>query len=307
MRKLTSIALLCSVAMSLSACGVNQQSSGTKVASVESFSWRISAEKLLQADGFLSFAGLKTSVKSPLEKHASAKSRVNPARTKGHFPYTDYLRREDMLAKSNFRQLSLAQGAAGFELAALDMTSGVSGIPAPSDKPEAQMVQVAMVETTPDAPVMHAKPKADQPIRNAAMQMASLIDEKIKAGLFTQKHVKAAQEMDVSSSVVNMRMGDYEDKTRLVLDLSAAAKFDYDLNNVSSVLTVHIDGAEWDLETQRYFDDHPLISSYEVSESRGREVTLEISLKQPSKMIMSGFVRPDNSRGHRIFFDVAAL
>ncbi len=310
-----------SLALGLTACEANQSPS-MKVAVQNQIKWPVSAEKLLQADGFLSFAGLKMAKATPEQRHASARGRVNPNRTTGHFPYTSYLRREDMLAKSNFRQLNLAQadhGEEGFKLASVSTTKGVSGIPAPADKPNYNAsMQLASAVDEPAAPVMAARP-SDSGLRSAALQVAALIDRKIEEVLSANKEKVADESIDdadvaptleeqhAALSVVNMRMGDYEDKTRLVLDLSAAAKFDYDLNNVSSVLTVHINGAEWDLETKRYFDDHPLIQSYEVSKSESNDVTLQISLKHPSKMIMSGFVRPDHTRGHRIFFDVAAL
>lgn len=324
MKNIVRFAFVVALSLGVSACGY-EQSSGQRVSFVDKFKWPVSAEKLLAADGFISFAGLNTTAVMPEERHMAARGRVNPGQTKGHLPYTDYLRRSDMMASSHYRELNLqADSSAGglFKVASLSTMAGAAGIPAPGLKPslvpDATAFQVAEAGRVVDgmaqlddglAPVMDPKPVF------SPMRMAAFLDKAFGRHNKLQEIIPEdpapsydiAGLDDASLSVVNMRMGDYEDKTRLVLDLSAAAKFDYDLNNVNSVLTVHINGAGWNLETKKYFDDHPLIKSYEVSESSNHDVTLEISLKHPSKMIMSGFVNPDDKRGHRIFFDVAAL
>lgn len=332
MKDLFRFSCLCSVVALLGACeGYSSQSARVEQPVLKSY---VSAEKLLQADGFLSFAGLNTNGFSPLQKHAAARARVNPSKTRGHFVYTDYLRRADMMADSGFRSLSLASDAQGFRVASLDVVASMPTAPAPAFKPNAMAVanefQVASIADVVPVPaakqdpamsvaqVSNAALSESLVVRTTAQAVAEMIDRRIATTLanaaqdaFVEEdpaYQETAQIDDHALSVVNMRMGDYEDRTRLVLDLSAAAKFDYDLNNVNSLLTVHINNAGWDLDTQRFFDDHPLIKSYEVSQAKdGESVTLEISLKQPSRMVMSGFVRPDGRRGHRIFFDVAAL
>ena len=345
MRNVFRFAFVAALSMGLSACGSGQGPSQSASVSPRVVKVPVSSEMLLAADGFIGFSGLKTAAIMPESRHLAARDRVRPWQTKGHLPYTDYLRRADMMAASHYREVSFEKesdfGLGALKVAALNMISGVAGIPSPVEKPsllpEATLFQVAeagrVVEGLPHvddglAPVMAAKPVF------ATTRMAAFLDKafahykKVQEVLPEDKQPEVASvEADVAAdetpvnnsafdlasldsenlSVVNMRMGDYEDKTRLVLDLSAAAKFDYDLDNTDSVLTVHIDGAEWDLDTKKYFDDHPLIKSYEVSTADGHDVTLEISLKHPSKMVMSGFVRPDKQRGHRIFFDVAAL
>ncbi|GEM_PF-5490351 len=330
MRNLFRITFIFALSLGVSGCGVDQNGQ-QKVSVVDKMKWHVSSEKLLAADGFISFAGLNMKKMLPAERHMAARGRVNPSQTKGHLPYTDYLRRADMMAPSHYREVSLSASSlyapSSFKVASLSSVSGAAGIPAPGGKPsmlpDASVFQVAeagrLIDALPKiaeglAPVMAPKPVF------STMRMAAFLDNafgrrtKVQEILPEETQEETfeiagldADVLDDQLSVVNMRMGDYEDKTRLVLDLSAAAKFDYDLNNVNSILTVHINGANWNLETKQYFDDHPLIQSYEVSESKDHDVTLEISLKQPSRMIMSGFVRPDKNRGHRIFFDVAAL
>ena len=355
MNKKLRFAILSLVVFPLAACGFDQgagQTSKVTFYETESRADQVSAESLLKADGFMSFAGLKTQTLNPMERHASAKDQVDPSKTRGHFPYTDYLRRSDMLAHSQFRQLNLEERGGAFTIASIDKTRGAGYVPAPALRPEgfaaiAQAglgsVKVAMadVAASSDAKIVKRKvattkakslkvaslvpaPKAkvatkadDQSFALPKRSIVAAVEESIRRSIFGRDLTKASADSFSSSSadltdpalnVVNMRMGDYEDKTRLVLDLSAAAKFDYALDtSAKNVLTVHIDDAKWDLQSKRYFDGHPLIESYEVSESRERDVTLTVSLKQPSKMLMSGFVRPDNKRGYRIFFDMAAL
>ncbi len=270
---------------------------------LQQLKWPVSSEELIAAQGFSGFSGIKIAkLSSPEQKHADAKKRVSPDQTRGHLAYTDYIRRSDVMASSNFRSLSLEvvsdNGDESFAVASINEIKGSGGIPSPAQNPRltastSEHIQLASLDEEGRRKISHVSIPALPPKPSFSTLVAQTLQSDLKetAGL----------------NVVNLRMGDYEDKTRLVLDLSAAAKFDYDLNNVNSLLTVHIDDAGWDLESQRYFDNHPLIRSYEVSRDKKNDVNLKIFLKHPSKMLMSGFVRPEGKRGYRIFFDVAAL
>lgn len=112
------------------------------------------------------------------------------------------------------------------------------------------------------------------------------------------------------SSIINMRLGDYPDKTRLVLDLSSATKFKHEIKNSKvsgNVLLITLSDAEWDFDKERYFNNHPLIENYKTATSANGNVALRITLKKPSQVTLAGAVRPNKNSGHRIFFDVAAL
>ncbi len=337
--RLTTVLL---VSACLSACGQTSEPRPVKMASADILEWDVAAETLLSAEAFMGFAGLKAESSTPLARHSWAKKRVNPDQTRGHVPYTDYLRHSDMMAKVKYRELGLEKRVGGFQVASVNVMNAKVAIPAPLDKPWGQAYSIAQamlsgktievaIASTATIPVPAKKASisldvatAVSPVREAAQRVAAIINKRIGQGVFTHElntyadepvsqqlsstdNAASAETEPFQVGVVNMRMGDYEDRTRLVLDLSSPARFDYDLNNMSGILTVHIDGVGWNLDTQRYFDDHVLIDSYEVSQADGGDITLEISLKQPSKMVMSGAVRPDSKRGHRIFFDVAAL
>ena len=244
-----------------------------------------------------------TSSTSPLKRHMSARHKVHHSQTKGHLPYTDYLQPNRILASANFRVLKLeplkASTSASFALAQADLFQGAGAIPSPSRKPSSLMArasefQIASANTAPIEPAVIMR----EAKKSELLDLAALRDT-LQQGL--------GLDAPAGPSVLDMRMGDYEDKTRLVLDLNAATRFDYDLNNVQSVLTVHLDDAEWQLKDHENFKDHPLFEGYTVEHTAKNETTLQINLKRPSKMLMSGSVRPDNDHGHRIFFDVAKL
>lgn len=295
----------------------------------------VSAEDLLNADGFLSFAGLKTDTLSPLVRHAHAKDMVDPSKTRGHFAYTDYLTRADMMARSKHRELSLQNVNGTFRISSLQAERGVGTVPAPEFKPFILPTQIASVAPGPSLDdsaryALSQAPKKDlfpgfsvpedavyhevhddavlPPSTDVALNAPGGVDPYSDDAQLYAGFVSDLKAHAPDLNVVNMRMGDYEDKTRLVLDLSAAAKFDYALNaDTRDVLTVHISDASWDLDTRRLFAKHPLVESYEVIKTGAKDITLEVKLKQPSKMLMSGFVRPDKNKGYRIFFDMAAL
>lgn len=256
----------------------------------------ITAEKLLETAALMPKSS-HTALQDPLAMHAAAHDRVNPDQTRGRLAYTHKSEKTRIFGNSSFRSLTMQPKSSlfnnGFDVADISILPHMpQAIPQPDQKPghdqSADHIQLAQAEPTPQA--------APQPAQ------AEQVKEPI-----VQRYASAELADEVLPEVLNMRMGDYEDKTRLVFDLSAAAKYDYDLNNLSSVLTVHIDGAGWNLESQRYFDGHPLIESYAVEQAESQDTMLQITLKKPSRMLMSGQVRPDSKHGHRIFFDVAAL
>lgn len=306
-KSLSKFALLAGVILSLGACSYEE---GTQTSFIQKFKWNVSTEKLLDAPGFTSFAGLNGKRALPMEKHAAAKRRVHPSQTRGHLPYTDYIRRSDVAAGAKFRVVELEKksGAFGssFEIAGLDTIVGAGAIPTPSAKPSALASNIQLASANFEAERI-AKPAPKPFIVSARAEDNPGLFERLAAATQAAIGQTAEQSQDEGLSVVNLRMGDYEDKTRLVLDLSAAAKYDYDLNNVDSVLVVHVDGAGWNLDAEKTFNNHPLIESYEVQTTDKDETLLQITLKKPSRMLMSGFVRPDKAHGHRIFFDVAAL
>lgn len=255
-----------------------------------------SVEALLAADDTSAgFKGYKGIALSPEQMHASAKKQVNPGKTSGRLAYTLNPKKGDILAQDHARVLTLQTpaGAAADEFMIAELTMPKAPaflIPLPAQKPItaddllSAPTQIAQADTA-----IEPKHPIPAPARRGERVVASL------------------SPVEDSENIVSLRTGEYQDKTRLVLDLNVAAKYDYDMSASKNVLTVHIDGDGWTLKEEAAFDDHPLIKSYHMARDSNNDTTLQFELKKPARMLMSGTVDPDQKRGHRIFFDVAAL
>jgi hypothetical protein len=279
-----------SVVLTLTTACTTQQ--GTQSNTLGHFRAPTSEALLAAEDSTTGIKGYKGLSLSPLQMHAMAKKQVNPNKTSGRLAYTKHPKKSDVMASVGTRVLKLEQQnmtdeVATFALAEINSTLSAPAIPSPAQKP-------AALATVSDTHVQIAA--LDVPARKPVPIKDMITAVEATAGV-TKSHL----------NVVNLRLGDYEDKTRLVIDLNAAAKYDYDISNTNNILTVHLDGAGWSLQEQQQFENHPLIKSYHIARGANNDTTLQFELKRPSRMLMSGTVHPDKNRGHRIFFDVAAL
>lgn len=108
-------------------------------------------------------------------------------------------------------------------------------------------------------------------------------------------------------NVVDLRMGEHPGKTRLVLDLTGASGFSYDMNNKDHVLFVELPGAGWAGQREKIMGNHPLIAGYMAQPAGARGSTLAIKLKKNTKVVFSSALPPNEVRGHRIVLDLTAL
>jgi hypothetical protein len=247
---------------SLGACSLDQAQHSSLFDMFPSFDIarsEVASETLLQAGSFSSFRGLKVasaSYSSPAALHAAARGQVNPTQiARSQRPYTQRIRLSDIRAASSFRVLELKPrsnffNGGGFQLASVDIVPGERGfIPTPGAKPSYSAQPAAHIQI---ASAADAAPVSD------GMEYA-------QEEIATQKIAKAVAPRVVPSAeadllkVTGLTMGDYEDKTRLVLDLNQSADFDYDLNNLDSILTVRIDGAGWNMPGHEDWKNHPLV------------------------------------------------
>lgn len=286
-KPLKKVSLCALVTLMLTGC-VHEQGGEQSLSWLLPFQHSVSAkaEALLRAPIFGGSYG---------DDHFAARDKVNPAQVRSRLAYVERTRRQSVMASSAFRALSLEKQSGSFlggayQIAALDAVSASGGVPAPSPRP-------SLVNYGYDYDVAQAVPV----VKDAEPMKVAKVPGKVED--LAAKHDLAAFPV----AVRDIRLGDYEDKTRLVFDLTAAAKFNYDLDNVSSVLTVHFDNAGWMIGNLEHLSGHPLIDRFEMQNRDSKGVDLKVVLKKPSKMLMSGFVRPEGSQGHRVFLDVAAL
>ncbi len=118
---------------------------------------------------------------------------------------------------------------------------------------------------------------------------------------------QAAAAPPPTSSVMGVRVGEHPDKVRIVLDVSAPAKFSSDLDNQEKLLIIDLPQSGWTAGLQGSFSGNPVISGYTARPSAGGGVTLAVELKKAAKLTMSSALEPNETYGHRIVFDVAPL
>lgn len=107
-------------------------------------------------------------------------------------------------------------------------------------------------------------------------------------------------------AVKKLRIGEHPKKTRLVLDLTAEALFDYELRNDGNLLVVNLPDAIWEAQAKKVFAKHPLILAYIAKKAPDGGTVLAIKLRKPTKVLFNSVYKPTKRAGHRIVFDIAA-
>lgn len=110
---------------------------------------------------------------------------------------------------------------------------------------------------------------------------------------------------NATSSVMRVRVGEHETSTRLVLDMNAPGKFSYDINGTS--LTVTLPQSTWQAAKEKMLPGSLMIAGYKVTQAPAGGVALNVELKKPGKLTLTGTLPPNDTYGDRIVFDVAPL
>lgn len=111
------------------------------------------------------------------------------------------------------------------------------------------------------------------------------------------------------SSIQGIRFGNHEGgKSRMVLDVSAASSFKFDIDNNEKFLVIEVPGTVWNAgPVTRMIQDNPLLQSVAASPDGQGGTRLVFQLKAPVKILWSQAIPPAGGQGHRLVFDVAAL
>ncbi len=109
-------------------------------------------------------------------------------------------------------------------------------------------------------------------------------------------------------SVVQFRLGEHGDRSRIVLDASGPLSYAADLDNSELLLVIELKGAAWAAPAGQLFGaQNPLIASYKVQTMDGGQGTrLIVQLKKPVKIATEGKIPADGQNGFRVYMDLAA-
>lgn len=217
-----------------------------------------------------------------------ARKMVNPADTSPTHRYT-YL-------AENYQQR--IAGSAG-------KTPRVPGMVVPRKKPQRSLSSALpaliakVTNSKPASAVVSAPAPAAKPVKVAAIPAAKPTPKKVVKGKSKTRTTSSG------ASVTAVRIGNHPDKTRLVLDVSGSAAFDYKMDNKKNVLVVTLKGAKWSTEVKRVFSDHPLLLAYLAKPRSNGDTFLAIKMKKPAQLLFKATYPPTAGKGYRIVFDVA--
>ncbi len=259
-----------------------------------------STEDLLAAEGSWNLVE-EEQMSSPIQEHMSARGQVDPDKPAGTAQYTSKPGPEGVKEDVHFRVLRLEREVADLKHDFKKLLPPLAGLIASDRKLDDTIAEIESDDSmASNVAVPSAKPKPPMQ-RHSAPKPVS-----VTAKAPEEKTPKPAP---VTTSgplaVTDVRSGIHPGKTRLVLDLNAAGKFSYDLDNAEKLLLVELPGASWKAQPSRSFGNNPVIKSYTAQPSNGG-TRLAIELKKPAKILASSALSPNAVHGHRIYLDIAA-
>lgn len=223
---------------------------------------------------------------SPLEQHRIAKAAQDPnnLRTNERFVKAKPMERPRWAGKKKTSKSS------GYKVqSTADQPYMIAGIVTPPPLPlqkQKSAIKPANVETITDAPVPKARPAAKQvtPPRKAA----------------PPKPAKPS----ASNSVTQVRLGHYQDKSRIVLDLKKSGRYSASMSADGRILRVDLKDVRWSAKASGRYSAHPLLQSYQAMNTENGSAFL-MTMKKPARLMSHSLLPKNHLYGERIFLDVA--
>lgn len=107
-----------------------------------------------------------------------------------------------------------------------------------------------------------------------------------------------------ASVISGMRIGEHGDKTRLVLDATAATEYKTDVTD--KTLTITLPGAGWTGKESVSGLKSPLVSGWTASAGAAGGVVITVSLKSAAKVVATEQLKAEGKATPRIVIDLAA-
>ncbi len=204
--------------------------------------------------------------------------------------------------------LNEIQPAAGGSTAAGEMTrihrNYMQAEDADSDNPEIEMDAPI---NAPAAPSMAPRAAAPLPPPVSAAPMTAKPPVPLAAPAATAQPASYTPPAVDMKSIRGIRFGAHEGgKSRLVVDVSAASAFKFDIDNNERMLVLEIPGTAWSAgPLTRMVQDNPLVQSMTASPDGQGGTRVVFMLQKPAKVLWSQAIPPAGMQGHRIVLDVA--
>lgn len=107
-----------------------------------------------------------------------------------------------------------------------------------------------------------------------------------------------------AAKIEQVRVGDYPDKTRLVLDVSRKVPFTTDLDNAEKILIIDLDAPDFAAPAGASFATSPLVASYTAQAVAGGKSRLIVQLREPIVVARTQSLPPNGEKGERIVLDL---
>lgn len=131
----------------------------------------------------------------------------------------------------------------------------------------------------------------------AAKEAAAAAEAEAKARAAEEAAAAAAQTL---GNVLNIRFGDYADKTRVVLDMTGPAEGAVKVDGKGKILAFDLSRMKWLGKTAWDAESAQLVSGYRVEEGR-----LLVNLMYPSKITAQKLLPPSaHSKNYRLMVDL---
>lgn len=182
--------------------------------------------------------------------------------------------------------------------------SQILGTIQPAASNPASMANAAAREQVAAIYAPAGQPQPITPIQ----QGASVSSEKQPASVAAYQPMETAPPASAAfqptASVKTIRMGEHDDKTRIVLDVTNDVPFKLDMDNQSRQLVVTLPGASWQAIQADVIGGNSVIAGFEAVPT-GNGTQLALRLNQASEVIWSQILPAAGGKTPRIVIDLA--
>ncbi len=245
-----------------------------------------SSENLLAAEGSWNIVEEDQNY-DPVALHKQAKDKQDPNRRKKTEMVPSMRVQPGEPEQVHFRLLRVEREVAGLRKDFNKLLPPLSNLIV-ADSQLGQTIQEIQAERAMvDKPAMASKPAAQ-----------------LKPAAVNKTVPKPAMASSSGANVTSVRFGQHPGKTRVVLDVSADSPFSINVDNSEKLLIVELPSTGWETTASRMIKN-PFLGSYKAQPGANGGTILAFELKKPVRVTSQSALRPNATRGHRIFFDVA--
>lgn len=281
--------------IALSACSQMAASPDTQAMNSASGMKADSSEALLAAEGSWNLVE-EQGATAPLDLHSSAKKQVNP----------NNRQKKTFIPPSQMANVAGTNGDQDIKFRLLRMELEMQDLRQDFDSLLPPLSTLAEANSPLDNTIQKimAKPRK-KPMEQAEASKSMQKMAKAQTPNAAPAPQKASKPSVSGAAVKNIRFGEHPGKTRMVLDLTGAATYSANVDNTQKQLLIELTGADW-ATAQEKLIKHPLVAGYSTKTSANGGTTLALDLKKPVKILGSAALKPNSSRGHRIYLDLAS-